>query len=86
MHAHLERRCNKLKNVTSKLKIGKSEKLKNLSILCLSFDFVSVHENFDFRLSNSTFIFLTLSLRKTHICVFPNYFSFRHFLASSSYF
>ena len=29
---------------------------------------------------------LTLSLRKTHIRVFPDYFSFRHFLASSSYF
>ena len=28
----------------------------------------------------------TLSLRKTHIHVFPDYFSFRHFLASSSYF
>ena len=29
---------------------------------------------------------LTLSLRKTHIRVFPDYFSFGHFLASSSYF
>ena len=29
---------------------------------------------------------LTLSLRKTHTHVFPHYFSFRHFLASSSYF
>ena len=29
---------------------------------------------------------LTLSLRKTHISVFPDYFSFRHFLACSSYF
>ena len=28
----------------------------------------------------------SLSLRKTHIHVFPDYFSFRHFLASSSYF
>ena len=28
----------------------------------------------------------TPSLRKTHIRVFPDYFSFKHFLASSSYF
>ena len=28
----------------------------------------------------------TLSLRKTHIGVFLDYFSFKHFLASSSYF
>ena len=29
---------------------------------------------------------LNLSLWKTHICVFLDFFSFRHFLASSSYF
>ena len=47
MHAHFERSCNKLKNVTSKLKILKSKfenlkKIKNLAILCLNFNSISV--------------------------------------------
>ena len=29
---------------------------------------------------------LTVSLQKTHIYIFPDYFSFTHFLAFSSYF
>ena len=49
MHAHSERPCNKLKNVTSKLKMLKSKlenlkKIKNLLTLCLNFDFISVFE------------------------------------------
>ena len=47
MHVHFEGPCNKLKNVTSKLKILKSnfenlKKFKNLPILCLNFNFISV--------------------------------------------
>ena len=44
MQAQFERLCNKLKNVTSKLKILKSKlenpkKIENLPILCLNFNF-----------------------------------------------
>ena len=50
MHAHFERPCNKLNNVTSKLRILRSKleknlkKLSNLPILCLNFNFKSVFE------------------------------------------
>ena len=61
MYAHFEGPCNKLKNVTSKLKTLKSKwenlkKLKNFPILCLNFIFILVF-NFDFRFSNLIFIF-----------------------------
>ena len=47
MHAHFERPCNKLKNASSKLKILESKlanlkKFKNLPILCLNFNYISV--------------------------------------------
>ena len=49
IHSYFEKSCNKLKNVTSKFKILKSnleslKKFKNLPILCLNFDFISAFE------------------------------------------